>query len=332
MNPTGGDTSDSTSSAGVAIPRVWTSAPVEAKVRHRTLYFIRHGEAKHNILEKEAIKKAKEDAVAEGFAEDAEETKQRMELARQKILNNESLLDAPLSPAGMKEAEGARNDIERIIKEKELPPPTEVLVSPLQRALQTANIVFPGHKNIKVREEVRERLTGKACDRKTSAFKMARRDTFRNFNMNRQLRSSIKQRARALPERVLGVLPESVSFRSFFARRGSNEGSSSGANGAVTASDASSGTAWSTSRNNLSQHVVEDKHQLRERTRKLFDLIAESNHDVIAVVTHKGFLRELERGPFAQVDATEFKNCEVRVYSAAFSGKSTELEHVERIA
>ena len=325
MNPIDGDIDKHT----------WTSAPVEVKVRHRTLYFIRHGEAKHNILEKVAIKKAKDDAVAEGFAVDAEETKQRMELARQEILNNESLLDAPLSPAGMKEAEGARNDIERIMKGKQLPPPTEVLVSPLQRALQTANIVFPGHKNIKVREEVRERLTGKACDRKTSAFKMARRDTFRNFNMNRQLRSSIKQRARALPERVLGVFPESVSFRSFFARRGSNEGSSSGADGAdgaVNASGASLGTAWSTSRNNLSQHVVEDKHQLRERTRKLFDLIAESNHDVIAIVTHKGFLRELERGPFAQVDATEFKNCEVRVYSAAFSGKSTELEHVERVA
>ena len=187
MNPIDGDIDKHTS--------VWTSAPVEVKVRvrHRTLYFIRHGEAKHNILEKAAIKKAKEDAVAEGFAEDAEETKQRMELARQEILNNESLLDAELSPDGMKEAEGARNDIERIIKDKALPPPTEVLVSPLQRALQTANIVFPGHKNIKVREEVRERLTGKACDRKTSAFKMARRDTFRNFNMNRQLRSSIKQ-------------------------------------------------------------------------------------------------------------------------------------------
>ena len=163
MNPIDGDIDKHTSSAGVAIPHVWTSAPVEAKVRHRTLYFIRHGEAKHNILEKAAIKKAKEDAVAEGFAEDAEETKQRMELARQEILNNESLLDAPLSPAGMKEAEGARNDIERIIKGKQLPPPTKVLVSPLQHALQTANIVFPGHKNIKVREEVRERLTGKAC-------------------------------------------------------------------------------------------------------------------------------------------------------------------------
>ena len=46
----------------------------------------------------------------------------------------------------------------------------------------------------------------------------------------------------------------------------------------------------------------------------------------------KGFLRELERGPFGQADAAEFKNCEVRVYSASFIGKSTELEHVERVA
>ena len=248
--------------------------------RHRTLYFIRHGEAKHNILEKAAIKKAREDAVAEGYGEDSEETKKRMELARQEILNNDSLLDAPLSPAGMEEAEGARRDIERIIKEKNLPTPTEVLVSPLQRALQTANIVFPGHTNVKVREEVRERLTGKACDRKTSAFKMARRDTFRNFNMKRQLRDSFKHRARALPERVLGSLPESVSLRSFFtARRGSNEDS-------VNESGAETGKISSTSLR-MSQHVVEDKGMLRERTRKLFDLIDESKHDVIAVVTHK---------------------------------------------
>jgi len=333
MNPIGGssDNAPSATPSGVTTPGACASAPAEDKIRHRTLYFIRHGEAKHNILEKAAIQKAREDAVGEGYAEDSEEAKQRMELARQEILNNETLLDAPLSPAGMKEAEGARNDIECIIKGKEVPPPTEVLVSPLQRALQTANIVFPGHKNIKVREEVRERLTGKACDRKTSAFKMARRDTFRNFNMRRQLRDSIKQKARSLPERILGTLPESGSFGSFFVRRGSNEGSSIGADGAVTASEVSDGTASSTSMR-MSQHVVEDKHQLRERTRKLFDLIAESKHDVIAVVTHKGFLRELERGPFGQVDATEFKNCEVRVYSAAFFRKSTELEHVERIA
>lgn len=300
-----------------------------SKTRHRTLYFIRHGEAQHNILEKAAIEKAREDAITEGFAEDSEETKQRMELARQEILNNESLLDAPLSPAGMEEAEGARTDIQRIIKEKNLPAPTEVLVSPLQRALQTANIVFPGHKNIRVREEVRERLTGKACDRKTSTFKMARRDSFRNFSMNRQLRKSMKQRVRGLPERLLGTLPESVSFRALFAGRGSNGGGSSGehAQDAAVANEAPS-----ISTKNLSHHVVEDKHQLRERTRKLFDLIAESKQDVIAVVTHKGFLRELERGPFGQEDATEFKNCEVRVYSAAFIGKSTELEHVERIA
>lgn len=271
---------EASSSPGTSAPGAGVAGV--AGVRHRTLYFIRHGEAKHNILEKAAIKKAREEAVAEGYAEDSEEAKRRMELARQEILNNELLLDAPLSPAGMEEAEGARRDIERIIREKELPTPTEVLVSPLQRALQTANLVFPYHKNVKVREEVRERLTGKACDRKTSAFKMARRDTFRNFNMKRQLHNSFKQRARTLPERVLGSLPESVSLRSFFAaRRGSNEDDAN-ESGAKSETGKTSSTSLRSS-----QHVVEDKMMLRERTRKLFDLIAESKHDVIAVVTHK---------------------------------------------
>ncbi len=33
-----------------------------------------------------------------------------------------------------------------------LPEPSAVLVSPLQRTLQTASLIFPGHDNIHVRE------------------------------------------------------------------------------------------------------------------------------------------------------------------------------------
>ena len=50
------------------------------------------------------------------------------------------------------------------------------------------------------------------------------------------------------------------------------------------------------------------------------------------LMAYKGFLRELERGPFGQINAAEFKNCEVRVYSAEFIGRSTDLERVERVA
>lgn len=318
----------------------------QQEIRYRTLYFIRHGEAKHNILEKAARKKAKDDAVAEGYAEDSEETKRRMEVARQEILNNEALLDASLSPTGMDEAKGARDDIDRIIREKTIPAPTEVLVSPLQRALQTARIVFPHHKNIHVREEVRERLTGKACDSRTTTFELARRGSYRNFSMGRQMRNSFKRRARALPERIVDTLESAKksSARSLFGRQGSTSSSGGekdmstenimGAPSMPSQDPHPSSTSQKRSRRKGpdSDLFVEDKHQLRERTRKLFDLIAESKHDVIAVVTHKGFLRELERGPFGQEDATEFANCEVRVYKAGFVGKSTDLQRVERIA
>mmetsp|Transcript_12469 Transcript_12469/g.23436 ORF Transcript_12469/g.23436 Transcript_12469/m.23436 type:complete len:267 (-) Transcript_12469:382-1182(-) len=252
-------------------------------LRPRTLYFIRHGEALHNILEKKAKAKAKEDAIAEGFAPDDEETHMRMEVARMGVLNDDTLLDAPLSEAGEKEAEGARVAVERLISEKDLPPPTEVLVSPLQRALQTADLIFPHHDNIRVREEVRERLTGKACDTRTSSHEMAKRDSFKRFSMRRMMQASI-------------------------ARRSSD-----------TENDA--------------KEKVENKYQLRERTRKLFNLIAEeSDHEVLAVVTHKGFLRELERGPFGNADATEFSNCEVRVYKASFIEGSLEVAMAERVA
>jgi hypothetical protein len=51
-----------------------------------------------------------------------------------------------------------------------LPPPTEVLVSPLQRTLQTADLVFPDHCNIRVRDELRERLTGRPADNRMATF------------------------------------------------------------------------------------------------------------------------------------------------------------------
>lgn len=249
--------------------------------RPRILYFIRHGEAYHNILEKKAKAKARDDAIAEGLAPDCQETLRRMEKARDDVLNDEALLDAPLSDTGESEAGGARIAMERLVRENGLPPPTEVLVSPLRRALQTADIIFPHHKNILVREEVRERLTGKACDTRTPSADIIEQGTYERFSMSRLVLSS-------------------------FAKR-SNKGSGGHAE-------------------------VENKYQLRERTRKLFDLIAESDHEVLAVVTHKGFLRELERGPFGNTDATEFANCEIRVYQASFTADARNVEMARRVA
>ena len=72
------------------------------------LYLIRHGEAKHNVLEKAAREKAKKEAEEQGLG--AEETQNRIKNAQAAVLDDPSLLDAPLTKAGEKEAENARNE------------------------------------------------------------------------------------------------------------------------------------------------------------------------------------------------------------------------------
>ena len=60
--------------------------------------------------------------------------------------------------------------------------------------------------------------------------------------------------------------------------------------------------------------VVEDTMMLRERTKKLFNLLAETKSRSICLIGHKGYLRELEHGPLGMPESELFKNCEVRVY------------------
>ena len=73
------------------------------------------------------------------------------------------LSDAPLSDAGRQGAADAREAIMAFCNERGVPQPTLVLTSPLQRALQTAALLFPEHPNVVVREELRERRTGLTC-------------------------------------------------------------------------------------------------------------------------------------------------------------------------
>ncbi|KAL3894451.1 MAG: hypothetical protein SGARI_007738, partial [Bacillariaceae sp.] len=74
----------------------------------------------------------------------------------------------------------------------------------------------------------------------------------------------------------------------------------------------------------------EDKAELRKRTENLFALLCASNSFSVAVVTHKGYLRELERGPFGHPEATLFKNCEFRVYRITM--RQQKLINAERVA
>ncbi len=78
--------------------------------------------------------------------------------------------------------------------------------------------------------------------------------------------------------------------------------------------------------------VRESKEMLRERANEMFDLLMECKHRHVLVVSHKGFLRELERGLLEMPESPLFSNCELRVYRVVFTMGDRELHHIERIA
>jgi len=278
---------------GTTMPQMIFKSPSEILTRNisnveekppmdLTLFLIRHGEASHNVLEKMAKQEALEKALAEGLKEDDELTKERVELARQRVLLDDNLFDAPLSQLGKQEARGAGEALSSLSKEQDLPFPEEILVSPLTRTLETANLVFPQHANIHVREELRERCTGKPPDTRSSPDQLRSRISFSRFSMTR--------------------LEEVAAIQQ-------------------------SQQQWEI------QKKEENKSMLRERTRQLFRLLAEcpSNRKSIAVVTHKAYLRELERGPFGDPGAVEFKNGEIRAYKIRLHPETEFIENADRI-
>ena len=267
------------------------------------LYLIRHGEASHNVLEKIAKTRAKEECIAEGYAPDSPEVKQAMEEARKGVLHDTNLFDASLSDLGRDEATTASKQLQELVAQKGLIPPEEILVSPLTRTLETADLIFPDHANIRVREELRERQTGLPPDSRRSTASLRRRPTFHRFSMSRIRLQSI----------LNFELPQ---FAKLFL------GDDSDKDDDFLNCDSS---------NTMIEESEEDKQMLRKRTEKLFELLGESDYSSLAIVTHKGYLRELERGQFEQPDAKEFNNCEVRVYRVTM-GADKALECAERIA
>jgi len=74
---------------------------------------------------------------------------------------------------------------------------------------------------------------------------------------------------------------------------------------------------------------IETKEMCRQRAERfLLDLpkqqvtdqggLARRGESAIAIVGHKGFLREMERGPLGHPDSSEFGNCEVRLYEVTW--------------
>jgi len=237
----------------------------ECRMTSCTLYLIRHGEAEHNVREKAAQAAAKAEAVERGLDPNGAEVAAAMETARKAVLQDCALCDPPLSDAGKAMAAVPRKALDQLYG-RGLPQPTCVLVSPLQRTLQTAALVFPGHGHVMAREALKERQTRLACDTRSSADELLKRGTFKHMNLSEIVRHDDE-----------GHNP--------------TKSASGGAD-------------------------VEDKEMLRSRTLQVLELLEEQcDHRAVAIVSHKGYIRELERGPFCRSEATECGNGEVRVYS-----------------
>ena len=271
-----------------------------------TLYLIRHGEAAHNILEKAAKQEALENCIEEGYDPDSPETLARMDAARQAVLHDDNLFDACLSDQGKAEAQDASRRLREIVQNHDLPFPEHVLVSPLTRTLETANLIFPQSHDIHVREELRERQTGKPPDTRSPSTSLMRRKTFARFSMDQLRQSSLSKLCGNITslEEMQERNPEDDDL---VYQQSSNEYTMDGT------------------------PEEEDKYMLRDRTNKLLDLLANTEESTVAVVTHKGYLRELERGPFDDPSAKEFKNCEIRVYQVKLNDDKS-LDHARRIA
>lgn len=274
------------------------SSQSSSSTRHYTLYFIRHAEALHNQLEKQAMSEALSLAVSQGHAPDSPHAKQAKEEARRAVLESEGMADPPLSEAGFDEARNAKAALGRLMETYDLPRVEEVWVSPLQRTLQTAATIFPESASssstnngpaIRVKKELEERRTGLLCDTHSPVEQIRSRRTFLRFSLSglsleKTLKTTNEGRAGGIESIQEGAVWEDKS----------------GAVAVFQGDDADT--------------PVEEKDMLRERTKKLFEMLAESNSRSICLIGHKGYLRELERGPLGKADARLFTNCEVRVY------------------
>lgn len=126
--------------------------------RRRTLYLIRHGEAEHNVLEKQAQDQAKQEAETLGLSPD--ETWERMEEARKAVLLDAGLRDAALTDQGRQQAREAAARLEQIVAEGKAHPPTEAMCSPLSRCLETCQIILENYEiQAHIRNELQERQT-----------------------------------------------------------------------------------------------------------------------------------------------------------------------------
>jgi broad specificity phosphatase PhoE len=216
---------------------------------------------------------------------------------RRRLLADPNFLDVGLSETGLDQAIEAREKLKAMVQEGHLPAPERILVSPLQRTMQTAAAMFPQHPNVHVHEIIRERRTGLPCDERSPTNYPARRKTFRYMHMTGI--DNLREDDNCAFDNVSTCASES-SFD------GENGLADFMMVGQISLSDIPTSPT--------SANDIEDAQMLRRRTRQLGTLLKSVREDVVCVVSHKGFLRELERDLLQRADATEFGNCEVRTY------------------
>jgi len=255
--------------AGLVIPEAVRSArapPVPGligeRVVHKTVFFVRHGQALHNVVEEHVKDRAAREAKTCGYAKVSEQFQAMVKQARVAALSDETLRDAALSELGKAQLLETKRRLERMTSgPQSLHKPTAVLVSPLFRTLQSAAILFPEHPDVHVCKVIRERNTGLPCDACSDQSRVSFHFPHVDFDKD------------------LFVQCESNSIRG--------------------------------------DDCEEDAAALRQRTADLAQALRAVEDETVAVVSHKAFLRELERGPLHHVDAKEFKPAELRVFDVA---------------
>jgi len=237
--------------------------PKVTTAQRKIVYFVRHGEAIHNIAERAAKVQATQEATELGLQKGSASFNDYLKSARAKVLSDETFRDAKLSELGKQQASDARKILENAAQAQGLPMPTRVLVSPLRRTLETACLAFPEFQ-VQVCDLLRERKTGLPCD-------------------DVGLVSGGDSEASWLDDKKIDF--SQADTHRFAEQTREDEGTG-----------------------------LEDASQLRQRTARLHKVLASIEDECICVITHKAWLRELERGPIGREDATEFETAEVRVY------------------
>ena len=395
-----------------------TEKPEEEKLHsRRTLYLFRHGEAVHNVLEKKAQQRAEQDARKIPGLYSEEEISERIEMARKSVLIDPKLRDAELTDYGREQAHTAARNLRNAIRGSsygsdryddhddggsgndgnirsnatggKIHPPTEVMVSPLSRCLETCKILISDCSEIikvSIRPEITERKTMLPPDTPHNTklpMILSRSSKVDNrFTVSSSLRSldftddddpnNIDQQKSSSSLRNTAV-STSIDYNNYFSNNSSDnhkientnmkvetiqeDGDGADDNDYDTDNDTDNSNENGNENENgdekkmkqgkKQQHTtkitgsagpgdedgVESKEMLRERASEMFDLLIDKmDHRHVMIVSHKGYLRELERGLLNMPNSPLFDNCEMRIYRVVFTQRSRQLRSLERLA